>query len=114
MGCATGQAEEPFVFENPEGKRRWFFEGLAVDLNQNSLLLEKLAIDDYKGRLHIAADGSINASNVWKEEVGEQVEEIAENLMNSEFATSSVQTTAHSHCGANVGDNGFQTRIRKL
>ena len=55
-------------------------EGLSVDLEQNSLVLEKLAIDDYKGRIHIAEDGSVNAMNVWQEEVGEQAEEIAEEL----------------------------------
>jgi len=55
-------------------------EGLAVDMTQNNLLLKKLAIDDYKGRLHIARDGSINAMNIWKEEVGEQAEEIAADL----------------------------------
>ena len=46
-------------------------EGLAVDMEENHLVLQKLAIDNYKGRLHIARDGSINAMNVWKAEVGE-------------------------------------------
>ncbi len=37
-----------------------------------NLVLEKLTIDRYIGRLHIKEDGSINASNVWKEELGDQ------------------------------------------
>ena len=66
------------------------FEGLSVDMTQNNLLLQKLAIDDYKGRLHIAKDGSINAMNIWKEEVGEQAEEIAEDLSRNKPWTFSI------------------------
>jgi hypothetical protein len=56
------------------------FEDLSVDMDQHNMVLGKLAIDSYTGRIHIQKDGSINASNVWKEEVGEQTEEIAEDL----------------------------------
>lgn len=72
------------------------FEGLAVDMEQNNLVLQKLAIDDYQGRLHIAPDGSINAMNVWKAEVGEQVEEIAQELTEDDpwnFSIASVSIT---------------------
>ncbi len=56
------------------------FDGLAVNMEQHSLALEKLTINRYTGRLHIHEDGSVNASNIWKEEVGEQAQEIAEVL----------------------------------
>jgi hypothetical protein len=55
-------------------------EGLAIDMEQHSLVLEKLAIDNYTGRLHIAKDGSINALNVWEEEDIKQAEQIAQQL----------------------------------
>ena len=54
--------------------------GLAVDMDEHSLALSKLTIDSYTGRLHINKDGSINASNIWKEEVGDEAQEIAEDL----------------------------------
>lgn len=57
---------------------RW--QGLSVDMEQQSVVLKKLSIDDYAGRLHIRKDGSINAQNVWKEEVGEQAQELADDL----------------------------------
>lgn len=55
-------------------------DGLAVDMDEHSLVLEKLTIDSYTGRLHIQEDGSVNASNIWQEEVGEQAQQIAEEL----------------------------------
>ena len=57
---------------------RW--QDLAIDLDQRSVVLQQLSIKKYSGRIHIKKDGSINAQNVWKEEVGEQAEEIAEDL----------------------------------
>ena len=56
------------------------FDGLAADMNARTLTLEKLAIETYTGRLHINEDGSINASNIWKAEVGEQAQEFVENV----------------------------------
>ena len=56
------------------------FDGLAVNMEQHSLVLQKLTINNYTGRLHIHEDGSINASNIWKEQVGEQAQEIATDL----------------------------------
>ena len=56
------------------------FDGLSVDMEQHNLVLEKLSIESYTGRLHIKEDGSINASNIWKEEVGHEAEELAESL----------------------------------
>ncbi|MEH6636315.1 MAG: DUF748 domain-containing protein [Halioglobus sp.] len=55
-------------------------EGLAVNLDEQSLVLRRLAIHNYSGRVHIRKDGSINMQNVWREEVGEKAEEIAEDL----------------------------------
>lgn len=56
------------------------FQGLAADIEAHTLTLEKLAIETYTGRLHIQEDGSINASNIWKAEVGEQAQEVTDNL----------------------------------
>lgn len=57
---------------------RW--ETLRLDMNQNTIDLAKLSIDDYKGRIHINKDGSINAQNVWKQEVGDQAKEVKDDL----------------------------------
>ncbi|WP_165954375.1 DUF748 domain-containing protein [Seongchinamella unica] len=57
---------------------RW--ENLRVNLQQRAVRLEKLLIHDYEGRVHIAEDGSINASKVWQQEVGQRAEEIAEDM----------------------------------
>jgi len=57
---------------------RW--EELEVNLEQHSVTMEKLSINKFSGRIHIREDGSINAQNIWKEEVGDKVEEIVEDL----------------------------------
>lgn len=57
---------------------RW--EGLAVNLDKRELTLNKLSINDYQGRLHIQKDGSINTQKIWQEEVGEEAQELAEDL----------------------------------
>jgi autotransporter translocation and assembly factor TamB len=57
---------------------RW--EGLAVNLDKRELTLDKLSINDYQGRLHIQKDGSINTQKIWQEEVGEEAQELAEDL----------------------------------
>jgi hypothetical protein len=57
---------------------RW--DKLLVDMDQHSVELAKLSIDNYSGRIHINKDGSINAQNVWKQEVGAQVEEVKDDL----------------------------------
>lgn len=48
---------------------RW--DGLSVDVPGRRVELARLLIDDYRGRLHIAADGSVNASNIWREQLNE-------------------------------------------
>jgi hypothetical protein len=57
---------------------RW--EALDVDLDQHSVAMKKLSINNFSGRIHIRKDGSINAQNVWQEEVGVKAGEIAEDL----------------------------------
>lgn len=57
---------------------RW--EKLHLDLDAHQVELAKLSIDNYSGRIHIHKDGSINAQNVWRQEVGEQAEEVKESL----------------------------------
>lgn len=57
---------------------RW--KQLVVDMEAHRIDLARLSINDYSGRIHINKDGSINAQNIWKEEVGAQAEEVAENL----------------------------------
>ena len=61
---------------------RW--QKLSIDMQKHQVALAKLSIDNYVGRIHINEDGSINASNVWKEEVGEQAEEVKEDLAEGE------------------------------
>ena len=61
---------------------RW--DKLFIDMSKHQVELAKLSIDNYSGRIHIRKDGSINAQNVWKEEVGEQVEEVKEDLAEGE------------------------------
>jgi Domain of Unknown Function (DUF748) len=53
---------------------RW--ERLEVDLNQRNVVLDKLSLDNYSGRIHIRKDGSINAQNVWVEELDLQSEDV--------------------------------------
>lgn len=53
---------------------------LQVNLDQREVSLAQVIIDNYEGRVHIAKDGSVNASKVWQQEVGERAEEIAEEL----------------------------------
>jgi outer membrane protein OmpA-like peptidoglycan-associated protein len=56
---------------------------LVVNMDKRSVALEKLSIDNYSGRLHIRKDGTINAQNVWAEEIdkhGEQVAEVTQEL----------------------------------
>lgn len=55
-------------------------EGVTVDMVQHTLALRKIAIDTYIGRLHIHKDGSINATKIWQQEVGDEAQEIAEEL----------------------------------
>ena len=69
--------------EAEEALTRWDsvrWQQLSVDLDQRQVSMAQLLIHDYEGRIHIREDGSINASNVWQAELGEEAEEIAEEL----------------------------------
>lgn len=55
-------------------------DGVTVDMTQHTLALRKIVIDTYTGRLHIHKDGSINAATIWKQEVGAEAEQIAQEL----------------------------------
>ena len=57
---------------------RW--EGLAVDVDRRDIQLQKVYINRYAGRLHIREDGTINTQRVWQEEVGEDIQKVAEDL----------------------------------
>ena len=57
---------------------RW--DDLEVDFDQRDVSLRQLTIQKYVGRLHINKDGSINAQNVYVEEVGGKAGELAEDL----------------------------------
>ena len=56
------------------------WQELQVDLDQRSVALAKLSIVGYSGRLHIREDGTVNTQKLWQEEVGEQAEQLAEDL----------------------------------
>ncbi len=67
---------------------RW--EELEVDVANRAVSLQRLLIDNYSGRLHIREDGTINTQKVWQEEVGEQAEELAEEMELDQTWTASV------------------------
>jgi hypothetical protein len=61
---------------------RW--EKLQIDMDKHQVEMAKLSIDNYSGRIHINEDGSINAQNLWQQEVGEQAEVVKEDLSEGE------------------------------
>jgi len=61
---------------------RW--EKLRIDMDKHQVEMAKLSIDNYSGRIHIKEDGSINAQNLWQQEVGEQAQEVKEDLSEGE------------------------------
>ncbi|PLW70107.1 DUF748 domain-containing protein [Pseudohalioglobus lutimaris] len=69
--------------DSEEALTRWDtvrWSQLKVNLDERLVHLDKLQIHDYEGRVHIASDGSVNASRVWQEEVGERAGEIVHDL----------------------------------
>ena len=46
---------------------RW--DKLGVNLQERSVSLEKLSIDNYTGRIHINKDGTVNAQKAWQAEL---------------------------------------------
>lgn len=71
------------VASSEEALTRWDtvrWKQLRVNLDERTADMDQLMIHGYEGRLHIAKDGSVNASKVWQEEVGERAGEIVEDL----------------------------------
>ncbi|MEZ5572627.1 MAG: DUF748 domain-containing protein [Halioglobus sp.] len=87
---------------------------LAVDMTQHSVELKKLTIDTYIGRLHIHEDGSINASNIWKEEVGEQAQQIAEKLTEDKPWTFSIPIIRISDSAVDFMDESLPIKFRTV
>jgi hypothetical protein len=82
-GAVTNFAGRLLDAEDEETLTRWDtvrWQQLVVDLDNREVSLSKLLIQGYEGRVHIAEDGSVNASKVWQQEVGERAEEIAHDL----------------------------------
>lgn len=73
---------------------RW--KKLAVDLTQKEIVLEELLVDSYSGRLHIHADGTINAQRALMSEAESTTEKPVETDSPSEpwaFSVPSISIT---------------------
>ena len=90
------------------------FDGLSVDMEQHNLVLKKLSIESYTGRLHIKEDGSINASNVWKEEVGDEAQEVAESLTEEKSWSISVPVIQISDSEIDFMDQSLPIQFRTV
>jgi hypothetical protein len=89
-------------------------DGLAVDMLEHNLVLKKLTIDSYTGRLHINEDGSINASKIWQAEVGEQAQEIAEDLTQDKPWTFSLPLIEISNSSIDFMDQSLPIQFRTV
>jgi hypothetical protein len=89
-------------------------DGLAVDMVEHNLVLDKLTIDSYTGRLHINKDGSINASKIWQAEVGEQAQEIAEELTQDKPWTFSLPVIEISDSAIDFMDQSLPIQFRTV
>ncbi len=89
-------------------------DGVSVDMAQHSVALRKISLDTYSGRLHIHKDGSINASAIWKEEVGAEVEQVAEELTASKPWTFSVPLIQISDSALDFMDESLPIQFRTV
>jgi Domain of Unknown Function (DUF748) len=89
-------------------------DGLTVDMTEHNLVLEKLTIDSYEGRLHIQEDGSINASKIWQEEVGEEAQQLAEELTEDKPWTFSIPTIQISDSAIDFMDQSLPIQFRTV
>jgi uncharacterized protein DUF748 len=89
-------------------------DGLAVDMTEHNLLLEQLTINAYTGRLHINEDGSINASKIWQEEVGEEAQQIAEDLTADKPWSFSLPTIQISDSAIDFMDESLPIQFRTV
>ena len=90
------------------------WEDLQVDLDQRSVALAKLSIVGYSGRLHIREDGSINTQKLWQEEVGEQAEQIAEDLSLNQPWTISLPVIQVADSAIDFMDESLPIRFRTV
>jgi hypothetical protein len=89
-------------------------DGLAVDMMEHSLALRQLTIDGYTGRLHIQQDGSINTAKIWQEEVGEQAQEIADELTQDKPWTFSLPLIDISDSAIDFMDQSLPIQFRTV
>ncbi|MCB1703815.1 MAG: DUF748 domain-containing protein [Halioglobus sp.] len=89
-------------------------DGLAVDMTAHSLVLKQLTIDSYTGRIHIQEDGSINASKVWQAEVGEEAQQIAEDLTQDKPWTFSLPSIQISDSAIDFMDQSLPIQFRTV
>jgi len=108
---SANQEGEELVFTSFKWVR---LEGLAVDMQEHTLDLERAVIDEYHGRIHIHKDGSVNASRIWKEEVGEQAEQIAEDLTQDKPWTFNIPTIAITDSEIDFMDENLPIQFRTV
>ena len=90
------------------------FNGLSVDMEQHSLVLEKLSIESYTGRLHINKDGSVNASNIWKEDMGEEAQQVVEDLTEDKPWSFSIPAIIISESEVDFMDQSLPIQFRTV
>ncbi len=90
------------------------WQDLQVDLDQRSVALGKLSIIGYSGRLHIREDGSINTQKLWQEEVGEQAEQLAEDLSRDQPWTISLPVIQVAGSAVDFMDESLPIRFRTV
>ena len=91
---------------------RW--EDLAVDVDGRAIVLKKLYITRYAGRLHIQEDGSIKTQRVWQEEVGDRAQEVAEDLSLDEPWSFSLPQIAVSQSAVDFMDESLPIKFRTV
>lgn len=89
-------------------------DGLAVDMAEHNLALQKLTINSYTGRLHIQEDGSINASKIWQEEVGAEAQQLAQDLTEDKPWTFSIPTVHINDSAIDFMDQSLPIQFRTV
>lgn len=91
---------------------RW--EELAVGVEDHTLALQKIFINQYAGRIHIQKDGSINTSKVWQEEVGDTAQEVAEDLREGKPWSVSIPQIVVSDSAIDFMDESLPLQFRTV
>jgi hypothetical protein len=89
-------------------------DSVTVDMTQHTLALRKIVLDTYTGRLHINKDGTINATNLWKQEVGDEAQEIAEELTQKKPWTFSLPLVQISDSAIDFMDESLPIQFRTV